>query len=43
MRTTLRPVGVTLAAVVGLAAVLGTGSTASAQEERTPDALFQQT
>jgi len=42
MRTTLEPVGVTLAAVTGLAIVLAAGSTALAQEERTPESLFQE-
>ena len=42
MRTTLGPVGVTLAAVMGLATVRAGGATALAQEERSPEALFQE-
>ena len=42
MKTTLRPGGVTLAAVMGLATLLGTVSTALAQGG-SPDALLQQT
>jgi hypothetical protein len=42
MRTTKGSFGVTLAAVMGLAAVFAGGATALAQEDRSPEALFQQ-
>ncbi|MGD1002808.1 MAG: hypothetical protein ABSA67_19130 [Candidatus Brocadiia bacterium] len=43
MSTTLGPVGVTFAAVMGLAAVLAGGATAFGQDESSPQALLEQT
>ena len=43
MRTTLRPVGMTFAAVMGLAAALAGEATALAQDGGSPEALLQET